>query len=118
MSQHPMDKHRIDIDALDDAIVGLLNKRAQEVEGIGRIKAKKGEQVFASEREREILDRLTRLNDGALPPEAVQDIFKSIFTAYRSLQSQLRIAYFGPEATFTHQLALKHFGRNGDYMAL
>lgn len=118
MSKNPLQKHRSSIDAIDNELLALLNKRAHVVEAIGRIKAENGEQVFSSERERAILDRLADLNKGPLQLEAVNDIFQSIFTAHRSLQRKLQIAYFGPEATFTHQLAVKHFGRNCDYIPL
>jgi chorismate mutase/prephenate dehydratase len=118
MSKNPLQKHRASIDAIDNELLALLNKRAQVVKNIGRIKAENGEQVFSSARERSILDRLEELNKGPLPQESVNDIFQSIFTAHRSLQHKLQIAYFGPEATFTHQLAVKHFGRNSEYIPL
>ncbi len=118
MSKNPLQKHREAVDAIDNELLALLNKRAQVVQGIGRIKAENGEQVFSSERERAILDRMSELNKGPLPEEAVNDIFQSVFTAHRSLQRKLQIAYFGPEATFTHQLAVKHFGRNCEYIPL
>jgi chorismate mutase/prephenate dehydratase len=118
MSKNPLQKHRSAVDAIDNELLALLNKRAHEVEAIGRIKAENGEQVFSSARERAILDRLSDLNKGPLPLEAMNDIFQAVFTAHRSLQRKLQIAYFGPEATFTHQLAVKHFGRNCEYTPL
>jgi chorismate mutase/prephenate dehydratase len=50
--------------------------------------------------------------------ESVDDIFQAIFTACRSLQKRLDVAFFGPEATYTHQTAIKHFGRNAEYISV
>src|SRR5207249_1857840 len=57
-------------------------------------------------------------NKGPLPNEGVSDIFQSVFATCRSLQERLKIAFFGPEATFTHLAAVKHFGRSSDFTAL
>lgn len=113
-----LEKFRKKIDVLDNHLLALLNQRAKIAKDIGRIKAKNGESVLAVERESEILERLRETNTGVLPQEAVEDIFQTVFAACRALQKKLQIAFLGPEATFTHQVAIKHFGRNCDYSAL
>jgi chorismate mutase/prephenate dehydratase len=85
---------------------------------IGRIKAKNGETIFSSDRENEILNRLTEKNAGPLSPEAIGDIFQTIFANCRALQKRRSVAYFGPEATFTHQVAIRHFGRDSEFIPL
>src|SRR5690242_12342170 len=91
------------IDGLDDKILALLNERGKAVKEIGAVKAKQGVDVFAVTREREIVDRLTDANKGPFSAEAVEDIFQAIFAASRSMQKRTTVAFFGPEATFTHQ---------------
>ena len=113
--QDPLASYRRQIDRIDDQLLSLLNRRAALAKEIGRVKAKTGENVFSSGRELEILGRLTEKNSGPIPDESVEDIFQTIFTACRSLQRRVRIAYLGPEATFTQQVAIKHFGRNGEF---
>jgi len=108
---------RHQIDKVDDQLLRLLNERAQVVQRVGSIKARRDEEVYASNRERAILDRLTTSNPGPLPEEAVEEIFRAVINNCRLLQKKLRIAYFGPEATFTHLAAMKHFGRAADYVA-
>lgn len=115
MPREPLDLLRSQIDRLDDQILALLNERARAAQKIGAEKARRKEEVYASTREQQILERLTAANKGPLPPEAVEEIFRSVINNCRLLQKPLAIAYFGPEATFTHEAALKQFGRAADY---
>ena len=49
-----IEKSRIEINAIDEAIVKLLDRRAKIVSGIGAIKAKAGIPVFDRRRESEV----------------------------------------------------------------
>lgn len=115
MPKPSIDQLRRKIDALDDKILQLLTERGRIAKEIGRVKAERGDRVVAVDREAEILSRLADKNKGPIPPEAIEDIFRSVFTACRSLQKRMDVAFFGPEATFTHQAAIKHFGRNAQF---
>lgn len=106
------------IDGIDDRLLALLSERGGLAREIGKIKAKNGETIFSSGRENDILNRLAEKNKGPMSPEAIEDIFQSIFSTCRSLQKRLSVAYFGPEATFTHQVAIKHFGRECEFQAV
>lgn len=106
-----LEKLRAQVDQIDDQILAGLNGRAEIVKRIGRIKAEKGADVVAAGRERQILERLGAGNPGPLPREAVEDIFNTVIANFRLLQKNLTVSYFGPEATYTHQAAVKHFGR-------
>src|SRR5688572_9653195 len=113
-----LDKHRRRIDLIDQKLLTLLNDRARLAKDIGKLKARAGDDVFDSTREIEILSRLADLNKGPLPQEAVDDIFRTVFSSCRSLQTRLEVSYLGPEATFTQQVAIKHFGRNAAFSAV
>lgn len=104
------------MDGLDDGLLKTLIQRARVVQKIGRVKAEHGQDVVAAGREREILERLTTANPGPLPNEAVEDIFNAIIANCRLLQKRIRVSSFGPEATYTHQAALKHFGRGAEFL--
>ncbi|MBK8575804.1 MAG: prephenate dehydratase [Elusimicrobia bacterium] len=101
---------RAQVDKIDDQILAELNDRAEIVRRIGRVKAERGADVVAAGREKQILDRLGALNTGPLPREAVEDIFSTVIAHFRLLQKKVTVSYFGPEATYTHQAAVKHFG--------
>ena len=59
-----MDKLRNRIDELDAELLELLNERAKCVMEIGAIKQKEHTEVVVPQREKELLDRLTSLNEG------------------------------------------------------
>jgi chorismate mutase/prephenate dehydratase len=98
------------IDACDDQIIALLNRRAGLAQQIGAIKARAKVRAYVPERERQVLDRLVALSKGPLPEESLRQIYKEIISASLALESPLQIAFLGPEATFTHAACKKHFG--------
>jgi chorismate mutase/prephenate dehydratase len=109
-------KLRRHVDQVDRSLLDLLTRRGQLVKDIGAIKEKNGQSIFAPERERELLSRLKARNRGPLPGDAVESVFREIVHSCRNLQKELRVAYFGPRATFTHQAALRSFGRGALYL--
>ena len=108
---------RKEIDRIDDAILAQLLRRAQIAKKIGSIKAKSGSDIYSSSRESLILQQILSQVKEPLAIEDVESIFQEILNACRNIQRQLRLAYLGPEATFTHQVALKHFGKSANMSA-
>jgi chorismate mutase / prephenate dehydratase len=110
-------EHRKAIDKLDAEIVKLLNERTKHVLHIGEMKLKAGEEIYVPHRERAVLDRLCRLNSGPITNESLRAIYREVMSSALSLEKTLTIAYFGPEATFTHQAAIRKFGSSLNYSA-
>lgn len=106
---------RAKIDEIDEKVLKLISKRASYAIKVGETKAAGNKLVYVPERERAIYKRLTALNDGPLSDEAVRNIFCEIISASRSLEKRLEVAFLGPYATFTHQAAMRHFGRAADF---
>lgn len=75
---------RAKIDEVDDQLLALLNQRAQLALQV-RI-AKGGKNIYRPEREAQILQRITALNDGPLSAEAIETLFRSIIFVCRSIQ--------------------------------
>ncbi|MBI4309772.1 MAG: prephenate dehydratase [Candidatus Omnitrophica bacterium] len=103
------------IDVLDAKIVGFLNERAAITLAIGKEKIKHNHSIYAPHRELEVLRRVKALNRGPMKPEAFEAIYREVMSASLALEKPLRIAYMGPEATFSHLAALKRFGSSVDY---
>ena len=110
-------EHRQAIDKLDAQIVKLLSERTRHVLEIGAIKLKAGEEIYAPHRERAVLQRLCRLNQGPITNESLRAIYREIMSSALSLEKSMTIAYLGPEATFTHQAAIRRFGASLRYAA-
>lgn len=108
---------RQEIDAIDEEVVALLNRRAAAALAVGEAKRLTGKAFYAPEREREVYERLTKLNRGPFPPEALQHIYREIISASLSLEQPVQVAFFGPKATFTHQAAVERFGSSANYVA-
>lgn len=112
-----LQEHRKAIDKLDEEIVQLLNNRTQHVLEIGAIKIKAGEEIYAPHRELAVLDRICKLNKGPITNESLRAIYREIMSSALSLEKTMTIAYLGPEATFTHQAAIRRFGSSLHYAA-
>ncbi len=108
-------EHRKAIDKYDEQIVRLLNERTNHVLAIGEIKLKQGEEIYAPHRERAVMQRLFRMNKGPITDESLQAIYREVMSSALSLEKSLTIAYLGPEATFTHQAAIRKFGSSLRY---
>ncbi len=103
------------IDALDEQIQKLINKRAECAMDVARIKqASNDEEVnfYRPEREADVLRRVQERNKGPLGGEEVARLFREIMSACLALEQPMRIAYLGPAGTFTQAAALKHFGHS------
>ncbi len=105
-----LDSLREEIDNLDGNILQLINQRLELARKIGRKKQEEGLATLNNARESLVLQHLDQFNQGPLTQNALHLIFKEIMAAARELQSQHKIAFLGPEASFTHLAALGHFG--------
>jgi len=105
-----MEEIRLKIDAVDEEIVRLLDRRAWLARRIGEIKHQNGLAAYAPARERAVLDRVAALSEGEFPKRGLQAVFREIISSSISLEGRLKVAYLGPEATFTHEAALRSFG--------
>ena len=105
-----METLRRGIDSVDEEIVSLLDRRAWMARRIGEIKHQNGLAAYAPARERAVLHRVAALSEGEFPTRGLQAVFREIISSSISLEGRLKVAYLGPEATFTHEAALRSFG--------
>lgn len=102
-----IDKLRGEIDSIDDQLLALINRRAALARAIGEVK--KGP-AYRAEREAQILRRMAQANPGPLPAERALGVFREVISACRGMEQAIRVAYLGPEGTFSEQAARRHFG--------
>jgi chorismate mutase/prephenate dehydratase len=108
------------IDAIDEQLHALLNERARHAQQVGISKHASGHTVdfYRPEREAEVLRMALARNKGPLRDEEVLRLFREIMSACLAQQEPLKVAFLGPEGTFTQQAVLKHFGHSVRALAL
>jgi chorismate mutase / prephenate dehydratase len=111
-----LDRLRKSIDMLDDELLNLLNRRSEIVIEVGNIKRTQKSTFYKPDRERQILERLTGLNEGPFPNDALKAIYREILSASVSLEEPLKVTCLGPLGTFTHLAALRHFGSSSAFV--
>ena len=87
MSSTELNKLRSEIDAIDEQLVELFNRRARCAQEIGRYKQQNHQAVYEPQREEAVLANVTRSNQGPLPNEELVAIYTAILAARRRLQS-------------------------------
>ncbi|GFK93972.1 P-protein [Fundidesulfovibrio magnetotacticus] len=103
------------IDQVDQDLLALLNRRAALSLEVGRLKAGSDEPVFKPFREKEVLEKLARENPGPLPDEHLRSIYREIMSSSRRLQRTQKVAYLGPEGTFSYFAAVSYLGRSSEF---
>ena len=93
---------------LDRQILELLNQRAewelsQGIEG--------GQWALPSEAG---LQQLVESNDGPLAAVAIQNIYRELLSGIRAVRHAIRVAYLGPEYTYSHLAAIARFGQSAE----
>ncbi|MHC4665776.1 MAG: prephenate dehydratase [Planctomycetota bacterium] len=113
-----LDKLRDRIDELDQQLVELLNERARVVVEIGKLKSKSGGQIYAPDREKQVLEKVTKANKGPLPDKCLVAIWREMMSGSFVLERPLRIGYLGPGGSFSHTAAMLKFGQSVEYEPL
>ncbi|MDR2819196.1 MAG: prephenate dehydratase [Desulfovibrio sp.] len=106
---------RKEIDALDQSLLALLNRRAAISCEVGRIKADAPGIIFKPGREREVLDNLVEKNPGPLPEDHLRAVWREIFSSSRALQRPQHVAYLGPEGTFSYFAGVEYLGHAASF---
>lgn len=104
------------IDQLDEKVIELLNERTKLVLEIGKIKKEKKADVYAPDRESEVYRKIETQSKGPLSSDALKAIYREVMSAALALEKPMTVAYFGPEASFTHLASLSKFGASVQYV--
>jgi len=105
---------RGEIDHLDQQIQELINERARLAL---RVRETKDDSIsaanyFRPEREAQVLRAVIERNQGPLSDSEMLRLFREIMSACLAQQEPLKVAYLGPEGTFTQQAVTRHFGHS------
>jgi chorismate mutase/prephenate dehydratase len=111
---------RARIDAVDTHLQELLSERARLAQQVGISKHQDGHTVdfYRPEREAQVLRAALERNRGPLRDEEIARLFREIMSACLAQQEPLKVAYLGPEGTYTQAAVFKQFGHSVRALAL
>lgn len=102
---------RDEIDSLDQQIMANISQRAQFAQEVAQVKKNLGDVAYyRPEREAQVLRRVMESNTGPIDNEDMARLFRQIMSTCLALEQPIKVAFLGPEGTFTQEAALKHFG--------
>jgi chorismate mutase/prephenate dehydratase len=107
---------RVQIDALDQELLTLLNRRARVAELVGEVKKRDGTPFLRPDRVAQVIEKIQQSNPGPLKSEHVAAVWREIMSACLALESPVRVAYLGPAGTFSEQAALQFFGASIEHV--
>ncbi len=116
----PLAAIRAEINAIDEQLQQLLNRRALLAQQVGISKHADGHTVdfYRPEREAQVLRAAIERNAGPLRNEEIARLFREIMSACLAQQEPLKVAFLGPEGTHTQAAVFKHFGHSVRALAL
>lgn len=107
---------RREMDGVDREILAALNRRAELAQQIGKLKQSDARAIYDPAREAEVLQKAVDANSGPLGDESVRAIYRELISGMRAVQTRLRVAYLGPEFTFSHLASIERFGQSAELM--
>jgi chorismate mutase/prephenate dehydratase len=113
-----LEELRKQIDEIDAGLVKLLNKRAEVVVEVGKLKNQGARPIYAPDREKEVFAKIAAANKGPLPDKCLQAVWRELMSGSFVLERPLRIAFLGPEGSFSHTAAVLKFGQSVEYEAV
>jgi chorismate mutase / prephenate dehydratase len=102
------------LDRLDTQIRDAVSERARLTEEIGRLRRQSGQASYEPQRDAEIIENAVLRYVGPLGGETIRAVFREIVSGCRALEAPMRIAYLGPEFTFSHLAAIERFGQSAE----
>ncbi|HLK71202.1 MAG TPA: chorismate mutase, partial [Steroidobacteraceae bacterium] len=108
------------IDAIDAQLQELISQRAELARLAGQSKQRSGSaaEMYRPEREAQVLRGVLERSRGPLRHEEILRLFREIMSACLAQEEPLKVAFLGPEGTFTQTAVLKHFGHSVRALAL
>lgn len=112
MSEQDLNKIRQKIDELDREIQSLISERAKCAQQVAEVKMRAGDEAmfYRPEREAQVLRAVKERNTGPLTENEMARLFREIMAACLALEQPIKVSYLGPDGSYTHMGALKHFG--------
>lgn len=114
MSDDALSSLRERIDTIDTTLLNLISERARCAQEVAKVKKAADDNAvfYRPEREAQVLRNIMSANPGPLNNEEMARLFREIMSACLALEEPTKVAFLGPEGTFTQQAVTKHFGHS------
>ena len=114
-----LDELRQEIDKVDQKLVELLNDRARIVVEVGKLKNRtETDTIYSPSREKAVFQKISAANNGPLPDKTLHAVWRELMSGSFFLERPLRIAFLGPQGSFSHAAAMMKFGQSVEYEAV
>ena len=104
---------RDEIDQLDQQIQSCIAQRAACAQKVAEIKTQGGQVpavFYRPEREAQVLRQVKARNHSLISDQDMARLFREIMSVCLALEQPVKVAYLGPEGSYSHACVLKQFG--------
>lgn len=98
------------LERLDREIVKSLNERAKLFQKLAKSRQQSDEPAFDIDRDCQLTEELVGASKGPLCQESMRAILRELNSASRALAKRHRVAYLGPEYSYSYLAAIERFG--------
>ncbi len=109
-TENELNQLRAQIDALDEDIINLIQKRAGFAQEIGKVKKSSNDPIYRPDRERDVYEKVSKKTNGPLPSSVIRAIYREMMSGTIALEHPLKIGYLGPEGSFSYEALRTKFG--------
>lgn len=99
---------------LDRELVELVNQRVALALSLGRMRVEAGEPFYDPAAELAAIERALAANKGPIDDLTLRSMMRELSSGVRAQFSPLRVAYLGPQYSFSHQAAIERFGSSAE----
>lgn len=112
---------RDQIDSIDAQIQELISQRAECAQRVAHAKTQGGKVdavFYRPEREAQVLRAVKARNHSLISDDDMMRLFREIMSVCLALEQPIKIAYLGPEGSYSHASVIKQFGSSAHSLAV